>query len=192
MACRQPARTEATLTLCRKSASFSWIRTRHVTQQRHTAKALQPPTAAPGTWMSGQAQLNASGTGGRCSPLPSLAYGTAYPQSERLLGSADLRISDDDLEYFVGPRGRDHRPVLVSPEVGERDSARRFQQVLVLRVNGRGDEDGEHCHGSRNDGKAGDAFSGRCVSLSSVLVVLASQILSQVQTWSILHHKKVF
>jgi hypothetical protein len=132
-----------------KIREFCWIRTRHVTQQRHTAKALQPPTAAPGTWMSGQARLKASGTGGRCSPLPSLAYGTPYPQSERLLGSADLRIGDDDLEYFVGPRGRDHRPVLVFPEVGERDSARRFQRVLVLRVNGRGDEDSEHCHGSR-------------------------------------------
>src|SRR5580692_2521817 len=44
------------------------------------------------------------------------------------------RIGDDHLEHFVGPGGRDHRPVLVSPEVGERDSARRFQRVLVLRV----------------------------------------------------------
>src|SRR6266403_3754511 len=33
------------------------------------------------------------------------------------------RIGDDYLEHFVGPGGRDRRPVLVSPEVGERDSA---------------------------------------------------------------------
>src|SRR6202043_899366 len=60
------------------------------------------------------------------------------------------RIGDDDLEHFIGPGGRDHRPVLVSLEVGERDSARRFQRVLVLRVNGRGAEDGEPCRGYRN------------------------------------------
>ncbi len=74
------------------------------------------------------------------------------------------RVGDDHLEHFVGPGGRDHRPVLVSPEVGERDSARRFQRVLilrvVLRVNGRGDEDAKHCHGCRNDGEAGDTFHG--------------------------------
>jgi hypothetical protein len=39
----QESRPEATPILCRKSASFSWIRTRHVAQQRHTAKALQSP-----------------------------------------------------------------------------------------------------------------------------------------------------
>src|SRR5258707_13170151 len=60
-----------------------------------------------------------------------------------LPGTPDLyafdhgRIGDDHLEHFVGPGGRDHRSVFVSPEVGERDSARRFQRVLVLRVNGR-------------------------------------------------------
>jgi hypothetical protein len=30
------------------------------------------------------------------------------------------RVGDDDLEHFVGAGGRDDRPVLVSPEVGER------------------------------------------------------------------------
>jgi hypothetical protein len=44
------------------------------------------------------------------------------------------RVGDDDLEHFVGAGGRDDRPVLVSPEVGERDSAQRFQRVLVLRA----------------------------------------------------------
>jgi hypothetical protein len=59
-------------------------------------------------------------------------------------------LGDDYLEHFVGPGGRDHRPVLVSLEVGERNSARRFQQVLVLRVDSRGAEDGERCRGHRN------------------------------------------
>ena len=58
------------------------------------------------------------------------------------------RIGDDHFEHFVGPGGRDDRPVFVSPEVGERDSARRFQRVLVLRVNGR--HDGEYCRGYHN------------------------------------------
>src|SRR5207244_13220394 len=57
-------------------------------------------------------------------------------------------------------------PVLVSLEVGERDPAWRFQRVLILRVNNRGDEDGEHCNGCRNDGKASDRFrGGACFSL---------------------------
>ena len=60
------------------------------------------------------------------------------------------RIGDDHLEHFIGPGGRYHRPVLVSPEVGKRDSARRFQRVLVLRLNGRAAQDGEHCRGHRN------------------------------------------
>ena len=51
------------------------------------------------------------------------------------------RIGDNHFEHFVGPGGRNHRPVLVSFEVGERDSARRPQRVLVLRVNGRGRQD---------------------------------------------------
>src|SRR5580658_2276988 len=38
-----------------------------------------------------------------------------------------LRIGDDYLKYFVLPRGRDHWPVLVSSEVGERDPARRYK-----------------------------------------------------------------
>jgi hypothetical protein len=59
------------------------------------------------------------------------------------------RIGDDHFEHFVGPGGRDHRPVLVAPEVGERDSARRCQRVLVLRVNDRA-QDGEHCRRYRN------------------------------------------
>jgi hypothetical protein len=31
---------------------------------------------------------------------------------------------------------------------------------LALRVKNHGAEDGEHCHGSRNDGKAADTFHG--------------------------------
>jgi hypothetical protein len=43
-----------------------------------------------------------------------------------------LRIGDDHFEYFVLPGGRDGRPVLVAPEVGERDPAWRYQRVLLL------------------------------------------------------------
>jgi hypothetical protein len=35
-------------------------------------------------------------------------------------------------------------------EVGKRDSTRRYQRVLFLRVNGRGAEEDEHCRDSRN------------------------------------------
>src|SRR4051812_5044061 len=35
------------------------------------------------------------------------------------------RIGDNDLKYFIGAGGGDYRPVLVAPEVRERDSARR-------------------------------------------------------------------
>src|SRR5208283_179500 len=100
----------------------------------------------------------------------------AYPQSERLLGDAGLvrldhrRIADDDLKDFfgkciLGAGGRDYRPVLVSPEVGERDSARRFQRVLVfalvlaLRVKDRAAEGGKQCR-NRNDGKGRDMSYG--------------------------------
>src|SRR5580658_1510710 len=41
-------------------------------------------------------------------------------------------IRDDHLEYFGGSGGGDVSPVLVSPEVGERDSAWRYQRVLVV------------------------------------------------------------
>ena len=60
------------------------------------------------------------------------------------------RIGDDHLERFFGPGGREHGPILVSPEVGEGDSARRCQRVLVLSVNGRGAQDRQHCRGYRN------------------------------------------
>src|SRR5580658_6635102 len=67
------------------------------------------------------------------------------------------RIGDDYLEYFVGPGGRDDRPVLISPEVGDRNSAGRFQRVLIvvmaLREKGRGGEEG-----CCNDGEAGASF----------------------------------
>src|SRR5580693_7074914 len=73
-------------------------------------------------------------------------------------------IRDDHLEYFGRSGGGDVSPVLVSPEVGERNSARRYQRVLALvlalREKGRGTEDGEHCHGCRNDGKAAGTFHG--------------------------------
>jgi hypothetical protein len=71
-----------------------------------------------------------------------------------MAGLATITLSY--LEYFVGLGGRGDSPVLVSPEVGERDSARRFQGVFVLVLALRekvcGNEDGERCHGCRNDG----------------------------------------
>src|SRR5580658_2805515 len=75
-------------------------------------------------------------------------------------------IRDDHLEYFGGSGGGDVSPVLVSPEVGERNSARRYQRVLVLvlvlalREKGRGAENGEPCQGCRNEGKASDTRHG--------------------------------
>src|SRR3954470_17049917 len=70
----------------------------------------------------------------------------AVPGNAGLVGLDHRRIGDDDLEHFIGAGGGDHRPVLVAFEVGEGDSARRFQRVLVgdLRVNGRA-QGGEHC-----------------------------------------------
>jgi hypothetical protein len=58
----------------------------------------------------------------------------------------------DHFDYFVGAGGRNVGPVFVSPEVGERDSAGRFQRVFVvvlalvlaLREKGSGAQDGEH------------------------------------------------
>src|SRR4029077_12876560 len=65
-------------------------------------------------------------------------------------------IADYHLEH-VGLGGRDHRPVLVSLEVGERNSAWRFERVLVLlflRVNRRAADDGEYCRGNCNRERA--------------------------------------
>jgi hypothetical protein len=62
---------------------------------------------------------------------------------------------------------------------------------LALREEGRGAQDGEHCHGYRNDGKASDTFQGVACFYLPVPVVLAPQISSQVQTWCVLLHKKV-
>src|ERR1700722_6641495 len=74
------------------------------------------------------------------------------------------RIANDHLEPFVGSGRRDDCPVLVSPEIGERDSARGFQRVLVvvlaLREKDHGAEDGQYCRGC-DDGKAGDALHPR-------------------------------
>src|SRR5580692_1093563 len=73
-------------------------------------------------------------------------------------------IRDDHLEYFGGSGGGDVSPVLVSPEVRERDSAWRYQRVLVLglasREKGCGAENGKRCHGCRDEGKASDTRHG--------------------------------
>src|SRR5581483_7735852 len=94
------------------------------------------------------------------------------PLGERLAVTGDAGfvrvdhrgVRDDHLEYFGGSRGGDVSPVLVSPEVGERNSARRHQRVLVLvltlRVKDHDAEDGEHFNGCRNDGEAPDTFHG--------------------------------
>src|ERR1700688_1932868 len=42
------------------------------------------------------------------------------------------RIANDHFEPFVGSGRRDDCPVLVSLEIGERESARRLQQVLAV------------------------------------------------------------
>src|SRR5580692_11450627 len=98
----------------------------------------------------------------------------ARPLRERLAVTGDAGfvrvdhcgIRDDHLEYFGGSGGGDVSPVLVSPEVGERNSARRYQRVLVLvlvsalREKGRGAENGEPCQGCRNEGKASDTRHG--------------------------------
>ena len=47
------------------------------------------------------------------------------------------------LEYFVGPRGRDHRPVLITLKIEKRDSARRFQEVSFASIDYRDSLDGE-------------------------------------------------
>src|ERR1700677_4753412 len=44
------------------------------------------------------------------------------------------RIGDDHFLYWALLGGRYDSPVLVSPEIGERNSARRYQRVLVWRV----------------------------------------------------------
>src|SRR3954470_2810749 len=67
-----------------------------------------------------------------------------------LVGLDHGRIGHDQLEHLVGPGGRDHRPILVPPEIRERDSAWRIQRVLVLRINGRAAHDGKPCRGCRN------------------------------------------
>jgi hypothetical protein len=59
-----------------------------------------------------------------------------------MVGLATITLSTSSI------RAEDHRSVLVS--VGERDSARRLQRVLVLRVNGRAAQDGERCCAYRN------------------------------------------
>jgi len=73
----------------------------------------------------------------------------AVARNAGLVRADHRRIGDDHLEYFVGPGRGDHGTVLISLKIGKRDSARRFQEVLILRVDGRGDEDGERCHGSQ-------------------------------------------
>src|SRR5580698_1365263 len=66
------------------------------------------------------------------------------------------RIGDDHFLYWALLRGRDDGPVLVSPEVGERNSARRYQRVLVWRVGRCDNEHSERCHSCRNQSKAGE------------------------------------
>src|SRR5579872_165152 len=72
------------------------------------------------------------------------------------------RIGDDHLQPFVGSGGRDDSPILVPPEVGERDSAWRSQRVLVVLLvlceKGCDAEDGEHYRGDHKEGKAGDTL----------------------------------
>ena len=90
-------------------------------------------------------------------PLP----GTPALNAAIIFGLATITLS---ISSWSG--GRDVSPVLVAPEVGERDSAGRYQRVLVLcvrwflvlRVNSHGDEDGEHCYDYHKDRKAGEAF----------------------------------
>src|SRR4030095_13615000 len=67
-----------------------------------------------------------------------------------LYASIMVGLATITLEHFVGPGGRDHRPVLVSLEIRERDSAWRSQRVFVLRVNGRSTHDDKPCRGYRN------------------------------------------
>src|SRR6202167_4340227 len=76
--------------------------------------------------------------------------------------------------------------------LGERDSARRFQRVLVLRVNGGGDEEGEHCHGSRHDGETGDSsYCGACFYLL-LLLFLRHRLRHKVRHGVFSLHKQVF
>jgi len=86
-------------------------------------------------------------------------------------------IGHDYLEYVVGPGGRDVGPVLVSLEVGERDSTWRSQRVLVvalgvgiLALREKGDGEGERCDGYDYDGKTDDTFHGsECCCLAFLL-----------------------
>jgi hypothetical protein len=59
---------------------------------------------------------------GKGCPLP----GTPALNAVIMVGLATITLST-----FVGVGRRDDRPILVSPEVGERDSARRFQRVVL-------------------------------------------------------------
>src|SRR5215470_6039510 len=81
--------------------------------------------------------------------LGALREGLAVARNAGFVRLDHGRIGDDDLEHFIGAGGGNHRPVLVSPEVGERDSARRDQLVLVVvrRENERPAQDSEYGDG---------------------------------------------
>src|ERR1700719_1627221 len=88
----------------------------------------------------------------------------AVPADAGLIRVDHRGIRDDHLEYFGGSGGGYVSPVLVSPEVGERNSAWRYQRVLALvlalRVKDHHADDGGDGHGFRNDDNAADTFHG--------------------------------
>ena len=65
-----------------------------------------------------------------------------------LVGLDHLGISEDHREQVSGMTDGDNLPILVSPELREREAARHLQSVLVLRGNGRAAQNDEY---SRND-----------------------------------------
>ena len=58
----------------------------------------------------------------------------AVAGNARLVGLDHDGIGHDHLQHLVGARAGYHRPVLVTPEVGEGDAAGRDQRVLVVRA----------------------------------------------------------
>src|SRR5262249_49573942 len=77
-------------------------------------------------------------------------------------------IAEDHLDRVSRLTDGDRMPVLVSPELGEREPVRHLHRVLVLRGYGPDAEDGEHQpHG---DTCSGDAHRGGAPKLTPVLI----------------------
>src|SRR5262245_30736041 len=65
------------------------------------------------------------------------------------VGLDHLGISEDHREQVSGVTERDNLPILVSPELREREPTWHLHRVLLLRGNGRAAQDGERSRNGR-------------------------------------------